>query len=252
MLAINSTNTDKQVTPNVLPCAIKHNGPVSGEERYWNPSTEQDGTTTSFFRGRKLRGRKIALPEGYEGVVLQKTDKKVIARPSVSVPGDEDPADDLVAPKEIESSIMDQHARFGDIMVWDHEAVPEGTDVYVKGIEEWIGFAEAVCGRSFSLYRLMANHNLIDAFIRRLRLDNTIMSDQSSLTTSNHAIMWPWPSSWPPPWLQRPRLLAGAPRLSRAFAAACSMHSLASHCWSPTCELDIAVACLRLISQPQR
>jgi hypothetical protein len=23
--------------------------------------------------------------------------------------------------------------------------VPEGTDVYVKGIEEWIGFAEAVC-----------------------------------------------------------------------------------------------------------
>ena len=143
MLAVNSTNADKQVTPNVLACAIKHNGPVSGEERYWNPSTEQDGSTTYFFRGRKLRGKMIALPEGYEGVVLQKTDKKVITKPSIPVPGDED---DLVAPKEIETTIMDQHARFGEIMVWDHEAVPEGTDVYVKGIEEWIGFAEAVCG----------------------------------------------------------------------------------------------------------
>jgi len=149
MLAIHSTNTDKQVTPNVLPCAIKHNGPVSAAERYWNPSTEQDGTTTAFFRGRKLRGKKIALPEGYEGAVLKKTDKKVIAKPSMPVPGDEDGADNAIAPKEVETLIMDQHARFGEIMVWDHEAVPEGTDVYVKGIEEWIGFAEAVCEDSW-------------------------------------------------------------------------------------------------------
>ena len=99
MLAIHSTNADKQVTPNVLPCAIKHNGPVSAAERYWNPSTEQDGTTTAFFRGRKLRGKRIALPEGYEGAVLQKTDKKVIAKPNIPVPGEEDGADNANAPK---------------------------------------------------------------------------------------------------------------------------------------------------------
>lgn len=143
MLAIQSTTTDKHVTPNVLPCAIKHNGPVSAAERYWNPSTEQDGTTTSFFRGRKLRGKKIALPEGYEGAVLQKTDKKIIAKLSMPMPGDEDGAD--YAPEEIETLVLDQHARFGEIVVWEHEAVPEGADVYVKGIDEWIGFAEAVC-----------------------------------------------------------------------------------------------------------
>jgi ribonuclease H2 subunit C len=141
MLAINSTKSDQKVTPNILPCAIKHNGPVSAAERYWNPSTEQNGTTTAFFRGRKLRGKKVVLPEGYEGVVLQKTDKKVIAKPSIPVPGAEDEA---AAPKEIETLVMDQHATFGELMVWDHEAVPEGADVYVKGIEEWIGFAEAV------------------------------------------------------------------------------------------------------------
>jgi ribonuclease H2 subunit C len=142
MLAINSTKSDKKFTPNILPCAIKHNGPVSAAERYWNPSTEQDGTTTAFFRGRKLRGKKVVLPEGYEGVVLQKTDKKVIAKPSMPIPSAEDSAED--APKEIETMTMDQHATFGELMVWDHEAVPEGADVYVKGIEEWIGFAEAV------------------------------------------------------------------------------------------------------------
>lgn len=145
MLAIHSTNTDKQVTPNVLPCAIKHNGPVSAEERYWNPSTEQDGTTTAFFRGRKLRGKKIPLPEGYEGAVLQKTDKKLVAKPSIPIPGDEDGADHLRAPKEIETLMMNRHATFEEIIVWDHEAVPESSDVYVKGIEEWVGFAEAVC-----------------------------------------------------------------------------------------------------------
>ena len=143
MLAIQSTSTNKSVTPNILPCTIKHSGPVSSDPRYWNPSTEQDGTSTSFFRGRKLRGKKIPLPEAYQGVVLQKTDKKVIAKPSIPLPGIE--AEDANAPKEIDTMIMDQHATFSDVIVWDHEAVPASDDVYVKGMEEWIHFAEAVC-----------------------------------------------------------------------------------------------------------
>jgi ribonuclease H2 subunit C len=142
MLAIQSTSTNKTVTPNILPCAIKHSGPVSSDPRYWNPSTESDGTSTAFFRGRKLRGKKLALPEAYQGVVLQKTDRKAIAKPSMPVPGLE--AEDADAPKEIDTMIMEQHATFSDVMVWDHEAVPDGDDVYVKGMEEWIDFAEAV------------------------------------------------------------------------------------------------------------
>ena len=125
MLAIKSTNPDKKCIPNVLPCAIKHNGPVSAEQRYWDPSTEQDGTSTSFFRGRKLRGKRVVLPEGYEGVVLQKTDKKVVAKPSIPVPGVEDEMEVASAPKEIDTMIMEQHAKFGQVMVWDHEAVPD-------------------------------------------------------------------------------------------------------------------------------
>jgi ribonuclease H2 subunit C len=140
MLAIQSTSTNKTVTPNILPCTIKHSGPVSSDARYWNPSTEPDGTSTAFFRGRKLRGKKLALPKAYQGVVLQKTGRKAIAKP---VPGLE--AEDADAPKEIDTMIMEQHATFSDVMVWDHEAVPGGDDVYVKGMEEWIDFAGAVC-----------------------------------------------------------------------------------------------------------
>jgi ribonuclease H2 subunit C len=143
MLAIQSNSANKSVTPNILPCTIKHSGPVSSDPRYWNPSTEQDGTSTAFFRGRKLRGKKLALPGAYQGVVSQKTDKKLVAKPSMPLPGVE--AEDANAPKEVDTMIMEQHATFTDVMVWDHETVPDGDDVYVKGMEEWIGFAEAVC-----------------------------------------------------------------------------------------------------------
>lgn len=144
MLAIQSSQHNKVVTPNILPCAIKHNGPVSAAKRYWDPSTEQDGSKTSFFRGRKLRGKQVALPDGYEGAVLEKTEKKVIAKPSIPVPGAEEDLDQVAAPKEVETMIMEQKATFGEITVWDHEALPDGEDVYVKGINEWIGFAEVV------------------------------------------------------------------------------------------------------------
>lgn len=144
MLAIQNASSDKTVVPNVLPCAIRHNGPVSAAERYWKPSVAEDGTSTSFFRGRKLRGRKVALPKGYEGKVLEKTDRKVVGKPDVPIPGAEDGLDEAVAPKEVDTFAVDQKSRFDEIMVWDHEAQPDNEDVYVKGIEEWIGFAEAV------------------------------------------------------------------------------------------------------------
>ena len=55
-------------SPNVLPCRINHDGPVNAAKRYWDPTTEADGTKTAYFRGRKLRGKTIQLPEGYRGL----------------------------------------------------------------------------------------------------------------------------------------------------------------------------------------
>ncbi|KAI7641008.1 hypothetical protein KC322_g20450, partial [Hortaea werneckii] len=90
MLAITSSPRNphqppqsKPLHPNILPCAIHHSGPIKVSKRYWSPTTTttaHDNSTTTFqtahFRGRKLQGRKIRLPEGYIGKILQKTDNE--------------------------------------------------------------------------------------------------------------------------------------------------------------------------------
>lgn len=68
MLAITRSRVKpKQCTPNILPCHIRHNGPIKVTRRHWDPTVEGDGTCTAYFRGRKLRGRRIGMPDGYRG-----------------------------------------------------------------------------------------------------------------------------------------------------------------------------------------
>src|SRR5437763_1398465 len=77
----------EKCSPNVLPCRIHYDGPSKVTKRFWSPSLETgkggrgtqsrfflhhadaapDKTRTAYFRGRKLRGRPVNLPEGYEG-----------------------------------------------------------------------------------------------------------------------------------------------------------------------------------------
>lgn len=40
--------------------------------------------------------------------------------------------------------VLEETASFDEVVVWGHEAVPESDDPYVRGVEEWIAFAEAV------------------------------------------------------------------------------------------------------------
>jgi ribonuclease H2 subunit C len=157
MLAIQPSNngSTKKVIPNILPCAIKHNGPVNASPRYWDPQEDdsENKASTVYFRGRKLRGRRVDVPEGYTGVVLQKTDTL-----STSTKGNgaamadrlrrmeegEDEDEDMVMDEPVEVKVLEQKGRFDEIRVWGHDAVPEADDVFVKGVQEWIGFAEAV------------------------------------------------------------------------------------------------------------
>jgi ribonuclease H2 subunit C len=90
MLAIQSPQERvEKCTPNLLPCRVDHNGAVSASTRYWNPEVEvgeskyyaisilrltvKDGTQTAYFRGRKLRGRKVELPQNYKGSLIDYT-----------------------------------------------------------------------------------------------------------------------------------------------------------------------------------
>lgn len=39
---------------------------------------------------------------------------------------------------------LEEVAEFEEMIVWDHEAIRSGEDAFVKGMEEWIRFAEVV------------------------------------------------------------------------------------------------------------
>jgi ribonuclease H2 subunit C len=41
--------------------------------------------------------------------------------------------------------VLEKQATFQEFVVWGHEALPTADDPFIKGVEEWIQFAEAVC-----------------------------------------------------------------------------------------------------------
>ncbi|KAJ5770081.1 uncharacterized protein N7511_002132 [Penicillium nucicola] len=154
-------------TPNIIPCKIHHDGAIDTLDRYWAPATdEKDNTQTSYFRGRKLRGRRVALPDGYRGrtsesfllvlLVHQGLTGSValhlgiIATPTErTLPSSQQvPNDDEVVEVEPEEpvKILEMNGTFEGVVVWGHEALPAADDTFVKGVEEWLQFAEAMHG----------------------------------------------------------------------------------------------------------
>ncbi|CAI7605547.1 unnamed protein product [Penicillium bialowiezense] len=156
-----------QYTPNIIPCRVHHDGPVDSLDRYWMPvedekgtfdpklntlspwNSEQsktkrtpqylDNTQTVHFRGRKLRGRRVALPDGYQGVVAIPTDRVL---PPTQRPDNEGAEDETEAEDPVK--VLETQGTFDDFVVWGHEAVPAADDTFVKGVEEWLQFADAM------------------------------------------------------------------------------------------------------------
>lgn len=151
--------------PNILPCKITHSGPIPTPKRHWNPRPSQTTSSssstspnekeskqqTAYFRGRKLLGTTLSLPEGYEGKVLLKTKELLPQAPRalhIPVPGDgneddedEEAEDEL--PQEVKRA--EEQAIFNEVVVWGHESYPEEGDAYIQGLGEWVGWAERVC-----------------------------------------------------------------------------------------------------------
>lgn len=97
-----------------------------------------DCKTIAYCRGRKLHGKKLKIPKGYRGIVISSTDR--------ILPKETQAEDDEDAEEVPEVKIMEEQSEFEDIMVWGHEALPDDTtDPYMRGVQEWIAFADQVC-----------------------------------------------------------------------------------------------------------
>jgi ribonuclease H2 subunit C len=165
MLAIHPTHSQK-CTPNLLPVRINHNGPVNDTERYWKPETDEKGTshTTTlpsvdsltlsagtrhaYFRGRHLHGTVLPLPENYTGAVLHVTDRQVPqAQSKAQQPRDDDDEgeDEDEDMEVVQTAIAEQVGEFDEVIVWGHGGqVDEAQDGLVRGVREWIGWAESM------------------------------------------------------------------------------------------------------------
>ena len=86
------------------------------------------------------------------GVIVQSSDRMLSTavenksrntlseQPSPQRIEDEDSADEEAE----QVMVLEKIATFEELVVWGHENVPKKDDVFVRTMEEWIGFAEAM------------------------------------------------------------------------------------------------------------
>ncbi|EMD70023.1 hypothetical protein GGP41_000178 [Bipolaris sorokiniana] len=145
MLAIQSSKPQKCI-PNLLPARINHNGPIPSTSQYWKPSADDKGTQHAHFRGRHLHGTVVPLPENYTGAILAVTENQLPqSRQPAQPDGDETMEDGEEESIPVEVNIAEQVGEFDELVVWGHGGeVDPGQDMFVKGLKEWVGFAESM------------------------------------------------------------------------------------------------------------
>ncbi|KAK3353672.1 ribonuclease H2, subunit C [Lasiosphaeria hispida] len=137
VLTLKSPEEPPKTTPHLLPCRVHHTGPVDPVEAFWEPKHADDGTTTAYFRGRKLHGKTVKLPEGYRGVV---------AAPAPKGDGKDGAAGVVHVDASKGTASLNVQAEFDEMVVWGHEAVADAGDPYVRGMEEWLALADQIHG----------------------------------------------------------------------------------------------------------
>ncbi|OEL23404.1 hypothetical protein BAE44_0015576 [Dichanthelium oligosanthes] len=114
----------------LLPCGIRQNGgaPVSDYFKPRSTGVEIEGVRVeeAFFRGRKLQGATLALPDGYRGYVLE---KKSGGKDTQNSDG--------------EVSNFVSRAEFQNITYWNHDTTPSAEDSLPRCFH-WLTVTNAV------------------------------------------------------------------------------------------------------------
>ncbi|EFW99203.1 ribonuclease h2, subunit c [Grosmannia clavigera kw1407] len=144
-----SASAPPQVKPHLLPCRIHHTGPVGATDLFWAPKTE--GTKhTAYFRGRKLCGHAVHVPEGYRGVVgARQPSAQEQARqrnePEEIIDVDADVDDQAAQRQQTVTGGLAVLAEFDEMIVWGHHSAPDAaTDAHMRGVDEWLALSEQI------------------------------------------------------------------------------------------------------------
>ncbi|KAF6165718.1 hypothetical protein GIB67_012615 [Kingdonia uniflora] len=115
-----------------LPCCIKQTGP-SSVSHYFKPKetgVNVDGLSVkeACFRGRKLQGATISLPEGYKGFVLEKK----INKGKRKATGNSE-----------ENNCWQTRAKFQNLTYWNHDTLPSNGDAFLRCFH-WFSVADVL------------------------------------------------------------------------------------------------------------
>ncbi|EGU85199.1 hypothetical protein FOXB_04314 [Fusarium oxysporum f. sp. conglutinans Fo5176] len=144
ILSLAPDENKSKAVANLLPCRIHHDGPIDPASTFWTPTTTDDGTKLAYFRGRKLQGKVVKIPEQCRGVVVERAPEK---DPKSA---NEDVLEDLDADQEPEQiGSMKITAEFDEMVVWGHETVADASaDPYVRSMGEWLQMADRIRHRN--------------------------------------------------------------------------------------------------------
>ncbi|XP_071703447.1 uncharacterized protein [Rutidosis leptorrhynchoides] len=138
LTGVNSSSSSSSSTVDLtdeihqVPCCIKYTGP-SPVSHYFKPKStgiEVDGLNVkeAYFRGRKLQGTTVSLPDGYSGFVIGK-------KPSAKRKA-------LDANAEMAAS-WETSAKFQNITLWNHDNLPSKEDTFLRAFH-WFDVAKAL------------------------------------------------------------------------------------------------------------
>ncbi|XP_068115554.1 ribonuclease H2 subunit C [Hyperolius riggenbachi] len=112
-----------QETLFLLPCIIQRQG-AARVQQFFTPAVRDSpsGGKEVSFRGRRLQGQEVAVPEGYMGIVLKEDHKPC---------------------SEEEDRSLTVRATFQSFMQWNLETPPSADDVLVMSLQ-WPIIASAI------------------------------------------------------------------------------------------------------------
>ncbi|KAJ2967431.1 hypothetical protein NQ176_g9663 [Zarea fungicola] len=144
MLSVGQTENVRKVTANLLPCRIYHDGSIEPIGSYWKPSDTTNGSKQAYFRGRKLQGTALPLPDGYHGLVVERAADQLKIEATTSADGtNRNGADEVIALETV--GTMQATGEFDEMVVWSHESMATAAaDPYVRTIEEWLQTSEKI------------------------------------------------------------------------------------------------------------
>lgn len=113
-----------------LPCCIKYDGSTNVSD-YFKPKhtdVEVDGLSVeeAYFRGRKLLGTTVPLPQGFSGLVIGKRNPDKNAKSS-----------------EENSNCWKVNAKFESMTIWNHDILPSKDDPFMRAFH-WLAVAKAL------------------------------------------------------------------------------------------------------------